>query len=94
MFGLLLFYALAILGIYVLRIKHPEIERPYKAWGYPVVPALYVICAAALAGLLLIFETNYTLPGLGMILAGIPVYYFVMRRNESTLTLMNFRQAG
>jgi len=81
MFGVLIFYALTILGIFVLRKKKPALPRPYKAFGYPVLPTLYIIVALGLAGLLLIFEVSYTLPGLGIILLGIPVYYGMMRRN-------------
>jgi APA family basic amino acid/polyamine antiporter len=82
MFGVLIFYVLTILGIFVLRKKRPEIPRPYKAFGYPVLPALYIITASGLALLLLIFEMNFTLPGLAIILLGIPVYHFLMRRKD------------
>ena len=81
MFGVLVFYVLTILGIFVLRAKRPEMARPYKAFGYPVLPALYIIVASCLALLLLVFEINFTLPGLGIILLGIPVYYVMMRRS-------------
>ncbi|MDR6197440.1 amino acid permease [Siphonobacter sp. SORGH_AS_0500] len=80
-FGVLLFYILTILGIYILRIKRPDMARPYKAFGYPFLPAIYVVVATTLAVLLLIFEAEYTLPGLGIILLGIPVYYFVLKRD-------------
>jgi APA family basic amino acid/polyamine antiporter len=86
-FDVLIFYALTILGIFILRKKHPEIPRPYKAFGYPVLPALYIILATALAALLLIFETNFTLPGLGVILLGIPVYYIMMRKSRTEVPL-------
>ncbi|MBL0739833.1 APC family permease [Chryseolinea lacunae] len=84
-FGVLIFYALTIFGIFRLRKTMPGVERPYKAFGYPVLPALYIIIAAALALLLLIFETSFTLPGLAIILLGIPVYYFMMRRNDQRM---------
>lgn len=74
-FGVLVFYVLTILGIYILRKKQPGIPRTYKAFGYPVLPLIYILAATALAILLLIFESSYTVPGLGIILAGIPVYY-------------------
>jgi APA family basic amino acid/polyamine antiporter len=86
-FGVLIFYALTILGIFILRKKHPDMARPYKAFGYPVLPALYIILATALAALLLIFETNFTLPGLGVILLGIPVYYIMMRKSRTEVPL-------
>jgi basic amino acid/polyamine antiporter, APA family len=88
-FGVLIFYGLTITGIYILRWKRPELERPYKAIGYPVLPALYIITAAGLALLLLIFETNFTLPGLAIILTGIPVYYFLIRRKDPVLNYVN-----
>lgn len=81
-FGVLIFYALTILGIFILRKKKPDLPRPYKAFGYPILPTLYILLALALAVLLLIFETNFTLPGLGVILAGIPLYYILMRRGQ------------
>ncbi|MVM33450.1 amino acid permease [Spirosoma sp. HMF4905] len=79
-FGVLLFYILTILGIYRLRWNRPELPRPYKAPGYPFLPAVYVVIAFALAVLLLIFETRYTLPGLGIILLGVPIYYVLISR--------------
>ncbi|HSA97404.1 MAG TPA: amino acid permease, partial [Acidobacteriota bacterium] len=74
-FAVLIFFVLIVSGIFVLRRKRPEWERPYKAWGYPVVPALYILLAAAIAVDLLIFKTKYTFPGLLIVLLGIPVYY-------------------
>ncbi len=82
-FGVLLFYVLTILGIYRLRRNRPDLPRPYKAPGYPFLPAVYVVIALALAVLLLIFETRYTLPGLGIILSGIPIYYILIRRQPT-----------
>ncbi|PMD91426.1 amino acid transporter [Siphonobacter sp. BAB-5405] len=81
-FGVLIFYILTILGIYVLRVKQPDTPRPYRAFGYPYLPIIYIVVALFLAVLLLIFEAQYTLPGLGLILLGIPVYYLVMRKRE------------
>ncbi|MFD2573431.1 APC family permease [Spirosoma soli] len=79
-FGVLIFYILTILGIYRLRRLQPDLPRPYRALGYPFLPAVYVAIALALAVLLLFFETRYTLPGLGIIVAGIPIYYWLIRR--------------
>lgn len=81
-FGVLIFYILTILGIYRLRQKRPDLPRPYKAIGYPFLPAVYIVIALALAVLLLFFETRYTLPGLGIIVSGIPVYYVLIRRQH------------
>jgi basic amino acid/polyamine antiporter, APA family len=81
-FGVLIFYVLTIAGIYILRRKRPDLHRPYKAFGYPVLPAIYILVASGLAVLLLIFETGFTLPGLGIILLGIPVYYVVLKKKD------------
>ena len=83
-FGVLIFYVITILGIYRLRWNRPDLPRPYKAPGYPFLPAVYVVIALTLAVLLLIFETRYTLPGLGIILAGIPVYYVLIRQQPTS----------
>ena len=74
-FAVLLFYILTVVGIFILRKKQPNAERPYKAFGYPITPALYIILAAAVSINLLIFKPNYTWPGLGIVLLGIPVYF-------------------
>jgi APA family basic amino acid/polyamine antiporter len=79
-FGVLIFYALTILGIFILRRTQPHTVRPYKAFGYPVLPGLYILIATILAFLLLVFEMKFTLPGLAIILLGIPVYYFVVNK--------------
>lgn len=74
-FVVVIFYVLTILGIFILRKKQPETERPYKAFGYPVLPALYIIMGTAFCILLLIFKTKYAAWGLVITLAGIPLYY-------------------
>ncbi len=74
-FAVLIFYILTIAGIFLLRKKRPDAERPYKAWGYPVVPALYILAAAAISIDLLIFKPMYTWPGMLIVLLGIPVYF-------------------
>src|SRR3954468_20364480 len=71
----LIFYILTILGIIVLRYKRPNPERPYKAFGYPVVPVLYIIGAAVILGVLFIYQTATTWPGLIIVITGIPVYF-------------------
>ncbi len=75
----LLFYALTILGLFVLRRKQPEAARPYKAFGYPVLPALYIVMAVWICGVLLRYKPQYTWPGLILVLLGVPVY-MVWRR--------------
>lgn len=74
-FAVLLFYILTVIGIFILRKKKPLIKRPYKAFGYPFIPAMYILLAAAISIDLLIFKPQYTWPGLGIVLLGIPVYY-------------------
>jgi APA family basic amino acid/polyamine antiporter len=81
-FAVLLFYILTVSGIFILRKKQPHAERPYKAFGYPVVPAVYILLAASISIDLLIFKPNYTWPGLGIVLLGIPVY-FLWKKAES-----------
>jgi APA family basic amino acid/polyamine antiporter len=78
-FAVLIFYILTILGIFRLRKTQPTIERPYKAFGYPWLPAIYVVLASVMGICLLIWKPNYTLPGLGIVLLGIPVYYFTQK---------------
>ncbi len=72
----LMFYILTIAGIYVLRVKRPDAERPYKAFGYPIVPAIYIIGAAVILIALLVYQTQTTWPGLAIVLSGAPVYLF------------------
>ncbi len=81
-FAVLLFYVLTIAGVFVLRRKRPDVERPYRAFGYPVLPALYVGVASGIALALLISPITRanTWPGLILVLAGAPVYWFWRRR--------------
>jgi len=73
--AILLFYILTVAGIFILRRKKPEADRPYKAFGYPVIPSLYILAAAAICIDLLIYKPRYTWPGLGIVLLGIPAYF-------------------
>ncbi len=79
-FAVLIFFALTIFAIFILRKKRPDIPRPYKAFGYPVIPAIYIITCIFIMVILLIYKPNYTFPGLGIVLLGIPVFY-IWRRN-------------
>ncbi|MVN92887.1 APC family permease [Mucilaginibacter aquatilis] len=79
-FVVVIFYMLTIAGIYILRIKRPNAPRPYKAFGYPVLPAIYIIMGLAFCGLLLRYKSDYTWPGLIIVLIGIPIY-FISQRN-------------
>ncbi len=71
----LIFYILTIIGIFVLRVKQPDTERPYKAFGYPIVPGLYVIGASIILVVLFVYQTTATWPGLLIVLTGVPVYF-------------------
>ena len=84
-FAVLIFYVLTIAGIFVLRKKRPDAERPYKAFGYPVIPALYIIVATLIMLDLLYYKPNYTWPGLGIVLMGVPVFFIWKRINRQTL---------
>jgi APA family basic amino acid/polyamine antiporter len=75
----LVFYILTILGIFRLRATRPDAERPYRAFGYPAVPAFYIAGAAAILAVLFVYRTSTTWPGLIIVLLGVPVY-FLWRR--------------
>ncbi len=79
-FVVLLFYILTIAGIYILRIKRPDMERTYKAPGYPVLPAIYILMAAAVCISLFILRPLYTWPGLFLVVLGIPLYYLMKKK--------------
>jgi basic amino acid/polyamine antiporter, APA family len=87
-FSVLIFYLLTIAGIFVLRAKRPEAERPYRALGYPFVPLLYIVAAVAIMFVLLLYRTQTAWPGLVIVLLGVPVYWLWSRRN-SNLTAEN-----
>lgn len=82
-FSVLIFYVLTIAGIFVLRVKRPEAERPYRALGYPFLPLLYIVAAAAIMFVLLLYRTQTAWPGLVIVLLGAPVYLLWSRRNSS-----------
>jgi basic amino acid/polyamine antiporter, APA family len=81
-FAVLIFFALTILAIFILRIKKPDIERPYKAFGYPVIPAIYILTTSIIMVILLIYKPNYTFPGLAIVLLGIPVFFIWKKYNK------------
>ncbi len=74
-FAVLVFYILTIVGLFVLRRTHPEAERPYRAIGYPILPAIYIVMALFIDVVLLRYKPQYTWPGLIIVLLGIPVFY-------------------
>lgn len=80
-FAVLVFYILTIGGLFVLRRTRPEAERPYRAIGYPVLPAIYIVMALFIDVVLLRYKPQYTWPGLIIVLLGIPVYFVWSRRS-------------
>ena len=79
-FAVLLFYMLTIAGLFVLRRTRPAMDRPYKAFGYPALPAAYILVAGLIDVLLLIYKPGYAWPGLIIVLLGVPVYFVWRRR--------------
>jgi basic amino acid/polyamine antiporter, APA family len=75
-FAVLVFYILTIFGLFVLRVKRPDAERPYRAIGYPALPAIYIVMAIFIDVVLLRYKPQYTWPGLIIVLLGIPVFFF------------------
>ena len=82
-FAALLFYALTMLALFRLRATQPDLPRPYKAFGYPVIPALYMLSAAGVAIILLVAKPAFSFSGLFLVLLGIPVYYVWRSSNKS-----------
>ena len=72
----------ALLGIFILRKNRPDAERPYKAFAYPFMPALYILLGLTFCVFLVIFKPAYTLWGLGIVLAGIPVYFIAISQKK------------
>jgi APA family basic amino acid/polyamine antiporter len=82
-FVAVLFYVLTIFGIFILRKRLPNAERPYKAFGYPVLPAIYIVMGIAFCILLIIYKPNFTWPGLIIVLIGIPIYFISQRNSKN-----------
>jgi APA family basic amino acid/polyamine antiporter len=91
-FSVLIFYVLTILGVFVLRRKRPDAERPYRAFGYPLVPALYIVLAVAVMIVLILYKTQTTWPGLLIVLLGVPVYLVWSRRSSSETQTKDLRE--
>ncbi len=81
-FVVVIFYVLTILGIFILRKKKPDMPRPYKAFGYPFLPALYILMGTSFCVLLIIYKPEFTWPGLIITLLGIPLYYIANTENR------------
>jgi len=78
-FAQLLFYALTVAAVFVLRVRRPSAQRPYRAWGYPLIPFFYIAGALALMADLLVVRPAYTWPGLLIALSGVPTYLWRIR---------------
>jgi basic amino acid/polyamine antiporter, APA family len=83
-FSVVVFYMLTIIGIFILRKKRPDHPRPYKAFGYPLLPLLYLIMGTAFCLLLVKFKPQYTWPGIIITLLGIPLYYIALAQKRKT----------
>jgi len=83
-FAVLVFYILTIAGLFVLRVKRPDAPRPYRAIGYPVLPAIYILMAVFIDIVLLRYKPQYTWPGLIIVLLGIPVFYLWSKSNNAS----------
>jgi APA family basic amino acid/polyamine antiporter len=76
------FYMLTIIGIFILRRRRPNEDRPYKAFGYPFLPLLYILMGTVFCVLLVLYKPQFTWPGLLITLLGIPLYYLAIRRRK------------
>jgi APA family basic amino acid/polyamine antiporter len=83
-FAVVLFYVLTIAGLYQLRRTRPEAPRPYKAWGYPVLPAIYIFLALIVEGALLTHKTGRSIAGLSIVAIGVPAYFLWRRKRAVT----------
>jgi APA family basic amino acid/polyamine antiporter len=79
-FAVLLFYILTVAGVIVLRFKQPNLERPYKVLAYPFIPILYCVIATGICISLLVYKPEFSYPGLGIVLAGVPIYYWLQKK--------------
>lgn len=84
-FVVVMFYILTIAGLFILRKKRPDAERPYRAFGYPILPAIYILMGLAFCILLIQYRPKFVWPGLIIVLMGIPLYYFAVSRNKNTV---------
>ncbi|MEJ7611564.1 MAG: amino acid permease [Ferruginibacter sp.] len=85
-FVVVLFYALTIAGIFILRKNRPDIERPYKAFGYPLLPAIYILMAITFCALLIYYKPVYAGIGLAIVLTGIPVYFIAVANKDKQVS--------
>jgi APA family basic amino acid/polyamine antiporter len=78
-----MFYILTIVGIFILRKKQPDALRPYRAFGYPLLPIIYILMGLTFCVLLVIYKPTYTWPGLIIVMLGIPLYFFAIRQKKA-----------
>src|SRR6185369_2500360 len=83
-FAVLVFYILTMVGLFVLRRTRPDAERPYRAFGYPVLPAIYIVMALFIDVVLLLYKPQYTWPGLIIVLLGIPVFFLWSKAEDTS----------
>jgi APA family basic amino acid/polyamine antiporter len=81
-FAVMMFYILTILGLFVLRFRRPEMPRPYRVWGYPMLPGIYLLFALFLEIQLLRYKPQYTWPGVFIVLLGVPVHWLWRKLNR------------
>ncbi|HVX51760.1 MAG TPA: amino acid permease [Chitinophagaceae bacterium] len=88
-FVVVIFYVLTIVGIFILRVKRPDMQRPYKAFGYPVLPILYILMGVSFCTLLLIYKQEYTWGGLVVVIIGIPIYFIAHANKKKAGAVSN-----
>jgi basic amino acid/polyamine antiporter, APA family len=91
-FAVVMFYILTILGLFLLRFQRPNMERPYRVFGYPVLPAMYLLLASLIEVQLLRYKPQYTWPGLILILSGVPAYWLWRKSQEARSKINSERQ--
>jgi APA family basic amino acid/polyamine antiporter len=84
-FAVVMFYILTVLGLFLLRFRRPGMERPYRVFCYPVLPAIYLLLALTIEVQLLRYKPQYTWPGLAIILSGVPVYWLWQKSQSAGL---------
>lgn len=85
-FVVVIFYVMTIAGIFILRKQRPNVERPYKAFGYPVLPIIYMLMGVSFCALLIVYKPDYTWPGLIITLIGIPLYYLALKNRNKKIS--------
>jgi APA family basic amino acid/polyamine antiporter len=86
MFAIWLSYGFMVAGVIVLRIKRPGLVRPYRMWGYPVTPVLFLLITTWFLGNMIVSRPVPSLAGLGLILTGVPIYFVWARQYKASLS--------